>query len=859
MKKIFTLLALMMMVPWVGWGQDSKPWTGEINTDWFDETQSELTITTAEQLAGLADIDMDQLKGKTIKLGKNIVLNANYGNYESWGDNAEDLKEWTPLNFERFDNGTFDGCGFEIKGLYIKSEGSSLPIGLFARFGTQGENGGTPIVKNLGITNSYIEGADGDNIGGIAGYLGTSATISNCFFDGLIVGKNTIGVGGLCGSSIELGDQVGGIKGGIENSYNTGKIEVSINDKKGAQSAKFLISGIGNSVSKISNCYNAGDITVSVNSLVDGQNNLYFAFLATNVSISGIGMSSDISSCYNIGSITVNGQDNEALIGIGGIRGSVPLLVASSISYCYNYGKIESTVKSTLNELSSAKNTCSFGEILGLEIGPDVTGKASIKFANNYFLERENKKAVGASVTEDKDFSNAATSKNETAFNDGTVAYELRKAGAKYGQKLNAPDSESSPVLLVFEENEGKEVYKRTLDYSLYDTNKPSESDYVNSKNLCLPSLGVEVGWYDSKEETGKLYTSTSAISDDITLYAKKQTLHNITIEATEGGSVSADKKQAIVGEKITLTVTPEEGYALESISATTKDGQSIDIVNNSFTMPDADVTVSAKFSEKLYTVTIEDCVGGTATIDGESNQFALGATVALSIKADEGYKFSHIVYTYDGGSQKSEQTTFTMPASDVTVEVFFVAGDDEEGDGAGTTLKRYRLYLADQDFYLNDEYDEAGLVLYSRHDKKYTDVGGSFTVWFEKHGEVNEGARVFISNRANGEYKEVKLDEVSGYYQIRNVQSNIYVKLYTEEGFPVANESIEATDARAYAQANKIVVITPEPTDVQIISMAGAVVATAQVAGQQEFANLAEGVYIVRMGKEIVKLQVRN
>ena len=169
------------------------------------------------------------------------------------------------------------------------------------------------------------------------------------------------------------------------------------------------------------------------------------------------------------------------------------------------------------------------------------------------------------------------------------------------------------------------------------------------------------------------------------------------------------------------------------------------------------------------------------------------------------------------------------------------------------------RLYLADQDFYLNDEYDEAGLVLYSRHDKKYTDVGGSFTVWFEKHGEVNEGARVFISNRANGEYKEVKLDEVSGYYQIRNVQSNIYVKLYTEEGFPVANETIEATDARAYAQANKIVVITPEPTDVQIISMAGAVVATAQVAGQQEFANLAEGVYIVRMGNEIIKLQVRN
>ena len=117
----------------------------------------------------------------------------------------------------------------------------------------------------------------------------------------------------------------------------------------------------------------------------------------------------------------------------------------------------------------------------------------------------------------------------------------------------------------------------------------------------------------------------------------------------------------------------------------------------------------------------------------------------------------------------------------------------------------------------------------------------------------------MFWSKTAKGEYEEVKFDEVSEYFQIRDVHSNVFVKLYYETGFPVSNETIEATEARAYAQPNKIVVITPEPTEVQIISMAGAVVATAQVAGQQEFANLTEGVYIVRMGEDIVKLQVRN
>ena len=191
----------------------------------------------------------------------------------------------------------------------------------------------------------------------------------------------------------------------------------------------------------------------------------------------------------------------------------------------------------------------------------------------------------------------------------------------------------------------------------------------------------------------------------------------------------------------------------------------------------------------------------------------------------------------------------------------------DDSGStgGSGISTKRYRLYLANQD-YLNTGdykkyYDELGLVLHSRHNQKYTtNTDKSFTIWYTQDGEVNAGGfRVFMSNHANGEYKEVKLDEVSGYYQIRNVTSNVYVKLCWSNGHPVANEDITATDARAYAQPNKIVVITPQPTDVQIISMAGAVVATDKVTGQREFANLTEGVYIVRMGETVVKLQVRK
>ena len=149
---------------------------------------------------------------------------------------------------------------------------------------------------------------------------------------------------------------------------------------------------------------------------------------------------------------------------------------------------------------------------------------------------------------------------------------------------------------------------------------------------------------------------------------------------------------------------------------------------------------------------------------------------------------------------------------------------DDDEGVEIGTIPvtssstggnfndKRYQLFLANKDYLKNDKktveyYEDLGLELFSLHNKKYTDAGSSFTVWYEKDGVANVGGyRIFWSNRANGEYKEVKFDSVSEYFQIRNVQSDIYVKIYAADGFPVGNEEIAAIDFRAYAQANKII-----------------------------------------------------
>lgn len=437
---------------------------------------------------------------------------------------------------------------------------------------------------------------------------------------------------------------------------------------------------------------------------------------------------------------------------------------------------------------------------------------------------------------------------------------------ALYGEKVRL-------ILMPQIGYEIKNVAKISRTLWNYDDNYLSHNPQDVTKNLkeeknyryeefSMPQSNVQVYIYKADSEFHPENGETTVTLIDYNL--KTETDGNGTITFGE------DEKQTTANyqKQVQVNVKPNEGYHLVRTSFTyTAEGSDTPITITRtngiymFTMPAADVTVHAEFEagpEQRYLVSIADIEHGT--VSATPIEAVSGTTINLNVEPDNGYKMEALYFLDESGAKfpiDFESKSFLMPSSDVTVYATFVK---EESDEGGITTKRYQLFLADRDFYLNDKYDAEGLVLFSRHDKRYAEVGGSFTVYYEKDGEVNAGDyRIFWSKSANGEYKEVKLDEVSGYYQIRNVQSDVYVKIYGRDGFPVSNEAIEATEARAYAQANKIIVVTHEPMDVQIVSMAGAVVGNAKVAGQQEFGNLAEGVYIVRLGDTVVKLQVRN
>lgn len=75
--------------------------------------------------------------------------------------------------------------------------------------------------------------------------------------------------------------------------------------------------------------------------------------------------------------------------------------------------------------------------------------------------------------------------------------------------------------------------------------------------------------------------------------------LYNVTVaEGIENGTVVASPVQAEEGETVTLTITPAEGYELDVL--TVKAGENdVEVSENTFAMPAADVTVSATFKEQ--------------------------------------------------------------------------------------------------------------------------------------------------------------------------------------------------------------------------------------------------------------------
>lgn len=218
-----------------------------------------------------------------------------------------------------------------------------------------------------------------------------------------------------------------------------------------------------------------------------------------------------------------------------------------------------------------------------------------------------------------------------------------------------------------------------------------------------LKENGLKVTYTDAdnKEQTVEVKAGTEANTYTFTMpayavnvSAEFEATYTITVDtkAQTNGKTEADAKTAVAGTTVTITAAANDGYELkaDSLKVTagdkpveTKAGTAANTYT--FTMPAADVTITAEYVEKkpeAYTVTVNKATNGTVTADKETA--AAGDTVTLTVKADE-TMYSQAVLAEDGlkvADSKGAAVactagadgtyTFTMPADNVTVTATF-------------------------------------------------------------------------------------------------------------------------------------------------------------------------------------------
>ena len=255
-----------------------------IDDSWYDESKDTYILYDAADLNGFSLIASgNNFKGKTVKLGKDIVLNT--GDANTWGTTAPS-NPWTPIGSKNVPfAGTFDGQMHVISGLYLDT--NTWNSGLFGRIGESG------VVKRFKLTNSYLSSTSTDfgsitgvlqgtldtvyssavvvgkeaRVGGLVGHTsGKNTTIKNCWFDGTVTnkvsGQGKRGTGGIVGMVYS-----GALS--ITNSLNTGQIDASAYEYNQSKENKTvivpLVSGILGNVAHdaeatISDCLNVGDV-----------------------------------------------------------------------------------------------------------------------------------------------------------------------------------------------------------------------------------------------------------------------------------------------------------------------------------------------------------------------------------------------------------------------------------------------------------------------------------------------------------------------------------------------------------------------------------------------------------------------
>ena len=210
------------------------------------------------------------------------------------------------------------------------------------------------------------------------------------------------------------------------------------------------------------------------------------------------------------------------------------------------------------------------------------------------------------------------------------------------------------------------------------------------------PATGYVLGSVEVKDANGNAVAvvnektfSMPASNVTVTVNFVAATKYAITIPTATGGTITATvagaaATQAAAGQKVNLSISPDSGYALSSLSVKKAGGtETVTVSSNSFTMPAYAVEITATFATStatFYTVTVNSTAPvGKAVVTPSATSAVKGDKITLNITPDEGYSVNTVIVKQGSAnitvSGTGNTRTFIMPEGNVEVNVTLTAG----------------------------------------------------------------------------------------------------------------------------------------------------------------------------------------
>ena len=572
-------------------------------------------------------------------------------------------KDWTPIA-NSFSNalfggsdylmfsGNLDGKGHTISNISIGTESSPLESDVFGLFGaTEGK------ISNLNLDTVSIHGiAKVASIGAVVGFAGglvgsSGGSIENCHVTGLTMDMSAPSnvyaaaywVGGLVGAldgtqlinecSVSGGitekagkGSIGGLIGELGKAakitYSRSNVTVNVkaDSRGGADVGGFIGKGNGKTDAEtvIRNCYATGNVTggAYTGGFAGGLwgLNIKNCYASGNVSQAAAAMASfvgtDASDQDYYGSIT-------NCFATGSVTGSSPFQYAfaeqssatkrSEITNCYfaeeNSGIKKQYESATEKPQDEMKNEA-FAALLNK--GDDSNGWSFVKGQVLCGAEPADYSAVEAAMA-------AISTTDLTVYTDESVAALNTAVDGVVRGKAFVSQANVNAMAQAIKDAIAALQYKGA-DYTKVDEAiaKANALTKDNYKDFSAVEAAVNAVVRDKNiTEQSEVDAMAKAIEDAIAALEQKPSSggdDNAPTYAIEvdkdirNGEVTANRRYAERGDTVTITVTPDKGYTLETLTVTDKNGKEVKLTEKNgkytFTMPASKVTVTATFMD---------------------------------------------------------------------------------------------------------------------------------------------------------------------------------------------------------------------------------------------------------------------